>query len=116
MPDLFEGDPVPLNRPGDFDVMKWRDGHLPGKVDPIVEATIKEMRDNLGVKRLGAVGYCFGAKYVFRYLKNGAIDAGYVAHPSFVDAEEVKAIQGPISISAAGEHTRIVLDINTSSH
>ncbi|KAL9091409.1 MAG: hypothetical protein Q9165_004795 [Trypethelium subeluteriae] len=101
MPDLFEGDPVPLNRPESFDIGTWRQGHGNERVDPIVEATIKEMRSNLGVKKIGAVGYCFGAKYVFRFLKDGLIDAGFVAHPSFVDAEEVKSITGPISIAAA---------------
>ncbi|KAI9685846.1 MAG: hypothetical protein M1822_004124 [Bathelium mastoideum] len=104
MPDLFEGDPIPLNRPEGFDIMKWMQGppgHMKERVDPIVEAAIKEMRKNLGVKKLGAVGYCFGAKYVVRFLKNGVIDAGYVAHPSFVDADELRAIQGPLSISAA---------------
>lgn len=43
-----------------------------------------------------------GAKYVARFLKLGKLDAGYMAHPSFVDAEELEAIQGPLSIAAAG--------------
>ncbi|KAH7132737.1 hypothetical protein EDB81DRAFT_659972, partial [Dactylonectria macrodidyma] len=29
------------------------------------------------------------------------IDAGYLAHPSFVDVDELAAINGPISIAAA---------------
>lgn len=32
------------------------------------------------------------------------VDVGYMAHPSFVDAEEVKALKGPLSISAAGNY------------
>lgn len=56
-----------------------------------------------GVKKLGAVGYCYGAKYVIRGLKEGGgVDAGFIAHPSLVDVEELKAIRGPISIAAAG--------------
>jgi dienelactone hydrolase len=105
MPDLFHGDPVPLNRPEGFDIFKWRagpPGHNPERVDPVVDASIKEMR-KLGVKKLGAVGYCFGAKYVVRFLKKGVLDAGYVAHPSFVDADELKGIEGPLSIAAAGK-------------
>lgn len=31
------------------------------------------------------------------------MDAAYLAHPSFVDAEELAAIKGPLSIAAAGE-------------
>ena len=35
-----------------------------------------------------------------RHYKNG-IKAGFVAHPSFVDEEELAAINGPLSIAAA---------------
>ncbi|KAI9810399.1 MAG: hypothetical protein M1827_006285 [Pycnora praestabilis] len=104
MPDLFHGDPIPLNRPEGFDLMKWLNGppgHLPERVDPVIDSVLKEMRGNLGCKRIGGVGYCFGGKYVIRRLQPGQVDVGYVAHPSFVDAEELKAIKGPLSISAA---------------
>ena len=49
------------------------------------------------------MGYCFGAKYIVRHLQPsaGKIDCGYVAHPSFVTAEELRAIKGPLSIAAA---------------
>ena len=102
MPDLFNGDPVPWNKPDDFDLMGWLGGHGTQQVDPIIEAVIKEMRGSLGCKRIGAAGYCFGGKYVCRFLKDGKIDVGYTAHPSFVDADELKGIQGPLAISAAG--------------
>lgn len=101
MPDLFRGDPCPLNRPATFDFMAWRAKHGIEQVTPAVVAAIKEMK-KLGVKKIGAVGYCFGAKYVVRHLKPGEIDAGYLAHPSFVDADELRAMQGPLSIAAAG--------------
>ncbi|KAG8623444.1 hypothetical protein KVT40_008420 [Elsinoe batatas] len=105
MPDLFHGDPIPLNRPEGFNIMSWLQGppgHLPNRVDPVVEASIKELREKHGVKKLAAVGYCFGAKYVVRFLaENKGIDVGYVAHPSFVEADELKAIKGPLSIAAA---------------
>jgi len=108
MPDLFEGDPVPLNRPEGFDIFAWltksgpSGGHTKEVVDPIIETVIKDMKENQGVKKIGAVGYCFGGKYVARFQAKGrGVDVGYVAHPSFVDAEEVKAITGPFSIAAA---------------
>lgn len=58
MPDLFYEDPIPMNRPGDFDIMKWMQGeysekkiaHLPPVVDPIIEKSIKAMREKYGVK------------------------------------------------------------------
>ncbi|RFU23726.1 hypothetical protein B7463_g12610, partial [Scytalidium lignicola] len=108
MLDPFNGDPIPLNRPEGFDFMAWLtkgstgdNPHTTEQVDPIVEATIKYVRDK-GFKKVGAVGYCFGAKYVMRYLAKGkGLDVGYSAHPSFVTEEELAAITGPVSISAA---------------
>ncbi|KAI7116278.1 hypothetical protein KC337_g16578, partial [Hortaea werneckii] len=52
--------------------------------------------------KIGSVGYCFGAKYVARFgAKGKGIDVGCMAHPSFVDAEELKAMVAPLSIAAA---------------
>ncbi|KIW05660.1 hypothetical protein, variant 1 [Verruconis gallopava] len=102
MPDLFAGDPMPLNPPAGFDFAKWMAaGHTVEHVDPVVDAVVKDLRGGHGVKKLGAVGYCFGAKYVARFLKRGLLDAGYMAHPSFVDEAELEAIEGPLSIAAA---------------
>jgi len=53
MPDIFHGDPIPLNRPADFDMPKWRQGHGVERVDPVVEAVIKELREKFGVKKIG---------------------------------------------------------------
>lgn len=122
--DLFNGDPVPLNKPAGFDIMSWiskgSDGQNPHTkefVDPIIVSGIKTLQ-SLGIKKIGAAGYCFGAKvsfglsyytlrsrelsfqYVVRHYKDG-IDVGYLAHPSFVEEEELAAITGPLAISAA---------------
>jgi len=105
MPDLFNGDPIPEARPATFDFQAWRSGHDVPTVDPIVGAVIQHMRSEMGIQRLGAVGYCFGGKYVCRFLKPSAsaslLDVGYIAHPSFVSADELAAIDGPLSIAAA---------------
>ncbi|KAM0126642.1 hypothetical protein ACHAO1_009969 [Botrytis cinerea] len=108
VPDLFNGDPISLNRPESFDFMQWltkgSDGNNPHTfthVDPIVQKAIEFLKSK-GYTKIGAVGYCFGAKYVARFMAEGkGIDVGYVAHPSFVDEDELRAIKGPFSISAA---------------
>jgi len=84
--------------------MQWvkNDMPHPPTVDPKIEKVIKHLRGELGVKKLGGVGYCFGGKYVCRWLKPGSFDAGFTAHPSFVETEELKGITGPLSIAAAG--------------
>lgn len=103
MPDQFHGDAIPLNRPPGLDLPKWLKGppgHLSKRVDPIIEACLQEMK-RLGCQKIGAAGYCFGAKYVVRHLRPGSINAGFCAHPSFVDKGELAAIEGPLSIAAA---------------
>lgn len=59
MPDLFHGDPVPLNADmATFDLPNWMQGglnakkipHFPQNVDPIVEQSIKVLREKYKVK------------------------------------------------------------------
>jgi dienelactone hydrolase len=52
---------------------------------------------------LGAIGYCFGSKYAVRFLKAGEarVNAAFIAHPSFIDSDELGGIAGPLSIAAA---------------
>ena len=67
--DLYNGDPLALNKPDGFDFAAWmREGsdgnnpHTTEAIDPIVEAAILTMKNEYRVERLGSVGYCFGAK------------------------------------------------------
>lgn len=65
MPDIFLGDPLPLNRPEGFDIMAWiqkgsngNNPHTWEAVDPIIAKSIKYLQEK-GFKNIGAVGYCF---------------------------------------------------------
>lgn len=67
--DLFNGDALSLNHLGNTDFMAWLtkgssgdNPHTKEAVDPIVETAIKYLKEEKGIKKLGAVGYCFGAK------------------------------------------------------
>lgn len=105
-PDFFRGDPAPadLASPAGRNMTAWRAKHPVSDIDGIIAATIKHMRESLGVKRIGTVGYCFGGKYVARFLAKGkGVDAGFMAHPSAMEKEEIEAISTPLSIGAAGE-------------
>jgi dienelactone hydrolase len=103
IPDIFSGDSFARG----LDVLQWIQGGTDGKtphtveaVDPIILAGIRALKETYCASKIGAVGYCFGAKYVIRHFHNG-IDVGYVAHPSFVERDELAAITGPLSIAAA---------------
>ncbi|KAF5024573.1 hypothetical protein F66182_3336 [Fusarium sp. NRRL 66182] len=104
--DTFSKDSAPVELPKDFDIMGWlakgSDGHNPHTaeaIDPIVVSGIKYLQ-SCGVTQIAAVGYCLGAKHLIRHYKSG-IQVGFIAHPSFVETEELAAITGPLSIAAA---------------
>ncbi|GLA67148.1 hypothetical protein AtubIFM54640_010125 [Aspergillus tubingensis] len=103
LPDILSGDQMNIGdfEAGKIDIPDWISRHGTDAVDPIVEATLKDMRQELGIRRIAAAGYCFGGKYLARFLKSGKIDIGYSAHPSFISEEELAAIENPFSISAA---------------
>ncbi|KAL2838540.1 dienelactone hydrolase [Aspergillus pseudoustus] len=113
LPDLFNGDQISPQdyEAGKVDIKSWMSRHTVADVSPVVEAMINHLRTTLGVENVAAAGYCFGGKYVVRYLKEGQIDSGFIAHPSFVTEDELGEIQKPLSISAA-EHDPIFTSKN----
>lgn len=71
--DTFNGDPVPLEMPEGFDIMKWlgegsdgKNPHTAEAVDPIVVSGIEYLK-SIGITQIAAVGYCLGAKV--RYIR-----------------------------------------------
>jgi dienelactone hydrolase len=64
--DVFNGDKFP--NPPPADIMKWfaegtngDNPHTMEAVDPIVEVALKYLKEQ-GFTKIGALGYCFGAK------------------------------------------------------
>ena len=107
MPDLFRGDPVPADALSDpnstFNMTAWRARHPQSQVEEIIESAISTIRNDYNISKVAGTGYCFGGKYVARFLAEGrGFDAGFTAHPSFMQPDELSAITGPLSIAAAG--------------
>ncbi|KAH7022149.1 dienelactone hydrolase [Ilyonectria destructans] len=105
--DLFNGDAIDVNRFDEVDLPDWvqngrngAGGHTTKEIDPIMEEALAYMKTEMGLVHIGAVGYCFGAKYLLRHYQNG-IEVGFIAHPSFIEEDELAAITGPLSIAAA---------------
>ncbi|KPM43303.1 hypothetical protein AK830_g3289 [Neonectria ditissima] len=116
IPDFFNGDQAPNPRPDNFDIMGWLakgstgdNPHTAEQIDPIVLTGIAALKDR-GITKIGAVGYCLGAKFVVRNFKDNNIDVAFLAHPSFVTEEELSAITGPLSIAAAQTDTIFPLE------
>ncbi|KAA8627057.1 alpha/beta-hydrolase [Pyrenophora tritici-repentis] len=105
IPDVFCGRELTFPIPPSFNLQHYIDMTMPRAetVDPIYKRVIQWLREERGVKRVGGVGYCFGGRYVCRWLAKaeGGLDAGFIAHPSFVNAEEVWGVNRPLSIAAA---------------
>lgn len=102
MPDLFAGDAISVEeQEAGLNLTEWRALHPTPEIDRIINTTIAYMRSELDVDKIGGVGYCFGGKYVPRFLTNeGGIDIGFIAHPSSLTEPEIGAIEKPISIAA----------------
>jgi dienelactone hydrolase len=111
IPDLFNGDAIPGDIPeGQLNLTAWFPNHQPQNVEPIIESTIEYLRGDLGIQTIGAVGYCFGGRYVSRFLAEGkGVDIGFIAHPSVLSNAEIAQIVNPISIAAGGRYSRIRL-------
>lgn len=69
VPDIFNGDPIKPDEMDTVDIGKWitegsdgRNPHTPEAMDPIVRAAIDTLRTEYGAQRIGAMGYCLGAK------------------------------------------------------
>jgi len=104
MPDLFRGEPVPQDALSDptsnYSLPDWQKRHPMYEIESIIDTTLESIRTTYNASKIGSVGYCFGGKYVARYLAEGkGIDAGFAAHPSNTQAEEWDAVASPISIA-----------------
>lgn len=102
-PDLFDGDAIPADdREGPaLNLTEWFTRHPTPEIDTILGLTIDYIQNDINASRIGGVGYCFGGKYVPRFLaENKGIDVGFIAHPSNLVDAEIQAIDGPITIAA----------------
>jgi dienelactone hydrolase len=105
MPDLFRGDAISVERQeAGANLTEWRALHPTPDIDRIINTTIGYMRSQMAVQRIGGLGYCFGGKYVPRFLTaSGGLDLGYIAHPSSLTEQEIGAMRKPISIAAGSK-------------
>jgi dienelactone hydrolase len=108
-PDIYEGSPAPddHDRPDlGFNATQFLLNHTTAQTDPIVELGIKTLRNTFNISKVATAGYCFGAKYSFRFAteeKRAAgvgVDVVVVAHPTNVTDDEIKARVVPTSIAA----------------
>ena len=105
MPDLFAGDAISVEeQEAGLNLTEWRALHPTSEIDRIVNTTIEYMRSELEVEKIGGLGFCFGGKYVPRFLTgSGGMDLGFIAHPSSLTEAEIMAIRRPLSLAAGSK-------------
>lgn len=69
----------------------WFPNHGPEQTMPALKATMDHLKSQ-GVKEFAAVGYCFGARYVFNLSYDNLIKVGAVNHPSLIQPEDIEKI------------------------
>ncbi|KAI0390490.1 dienelactone hydrolase [Xylariaceae sp. FL0594] len=81
--------------------------------DAIIATALEYVTQVKGIARVGATGYCFGGKYAFRVLagsgSSSAVKAGFAAHPSNLQDEEIVAVKGAVGVAAADGDTMMPL-------
>lgn len=97
-PDILKGELITAAK----DLPSWIANHPMEETDKMVDDFLRAMRADVRPTFVGAMGYCFGARYALRQIsKNRLVDIAAIAHPSLVTIEEFKAITKPLLVSAA---------------
>lgn len=65
--------------------MAWLAKHGPTETRPPIDKVLAALKEQ-GVTKIGATGYCFGARYVFDLAFENLINVAVVSHPTFLEA------------------------------
>ncbi|KAF2405626.1 alpha/beta-hydrolase [Trichodelitschia bisporula] len=89
----------------------WLGRHGDDVTVPRVDAFIAALKEMPGVKKIGALGFCWGAKYVLREVRHGTVDAGVACHPSLVSVPgDFEGIQKPLSVACGTKDSMLSME------
>ncbi|EIN06151.1 alpha/beta-hydrolase [Punctularia strigosozonata HHB-11173 SS5] len=81
----------------------WFIRHRPAQHLAQAHELIKVLKEGKGVKKLGAVGYCYGAFFTTHFNATGDVDASVLCHPSLLKLEGFEKLRAPTSVALAEE-------------
>jgi len=87
-------------------IIPWFIRHRQSVTQPIVDKVLHHLKNREDIKRIGAVGYCFGGKYSILAGATDFVDVVAAVHPSMVGINDIKAITKPIAFLCA-EHDQV---------
>ncbi|KAJ0531120.1 putative dienelactone hydrolase, alpha/Beta hydrolase [Helianthus annuus] len=96
VPDFFNGDPMT----SEYEIDDWLRKHTPEQVVEFAKPLIQALKEK-GITRVGAAGFCWGAKVVVELAKYGEIQVAALLHPSLVTLDDIKGVRVPIAILGA---------------
>ncbi|KAK1417003.1 hypothetical protein QVD17_26125 [Tagetes erecta] len=96
VPDFFHGDPLTSFN----DIENWLKNHSPEQAVEFAKPVIQALKEK-GTTKIGAAGFCWGAKVVVELAKDAEIQVAAILHPSFVTLDDIKGVKVPIGIFGA---------------
>ncbi|KAL8171354.1 hypothetical protein V2J09_023158 [Rumex salicifolius] len=98
-PDFFHGDPFSYEN-ADRPLPIWIKDHGMDKGFEEAKPVIQALNEN-GISKIGAAGFCWGAKVVVLLAQSDYIQAAVLLHPSFVSVDDIKCVKSPIAVLGA---------------
>ncbi|KAL8235196.1 hypothetical protein R6Q59_021296 [Mikania micrantha] len=96
VPDFFYGDPMtPETKIDD-----WLKNHAPEQAVEFAKPVLQALKEK-GITKIGAAGFCWGAKVVVELAKDAEIQVAAILHPSFVTLDDIKGVKVPIGVLGA---------------
>ncbi|XP_030536071.1 endo-1,3;1,4-beta-D-glucanase-like [Rhodamnia argentea] len=99
VPDYFKGDPYAPENP-ERPIGVWIKDHGADKGFEETKPVIQALKSK-GISKIGAAGFCWGAKVVVELAKCELIQAAVLLHPSFVTLDDIKGVKVPIAVLGA---------------
>lgn len=96
VPDLLHGDPLTP----ESSIQDWLNNHAPEQAVGLVKPVIQALKEK-GISKVGAAGFCWGAKIVVELAKDADVQVAALLHPSFVTLDDIKGVKVPIGILGA---------------
>nr|XP_043623613.1 endo-1,3;1,4-beta-D-glucanase-like [Erigeron canadensis] len=94
VPDLLHGDPAT----SETNLQDWVVNHRPEQTVEYVKPVIQALKKK-GMSKIGAAGFCWGAKAVVELAKEAdIIQVSALLHPSFVTLDDIKGVKVSIAI------------------